>query len=545
MGFAIRFQGKITLSLFGIDASQQSCLVASEVLETGPKEPETRTLWEPDPSSDRTFEDRFVRLYVEVKSLTDSAIHEMAYVTDTAPMNTVSLSIGLCSFNREQELRETVSELRDFKRRTPEVRDVFVINQGARIADPGLLSTLDKPGFHHVEQGNFGGTGGFTRSMIEALSIEDPASFHLVMDDDIDLDARVIKRALQFLKYAHSDVAIGGQMLDLWRNNILFEAGAKLNRFWTVNSLGSGTDVGDPANLHFFDDNLDIDYNAWWFCMIPTRTIRAIDFSPPLFIHVDDIEYGCRMKKSGIKTIPLPGVGVWHEPFTYKKTDWMLYYDIRNRLINATAHPEISEPPDTLYVFGFIMNFVLIHRYRAARLSSRAVRDFLSGPVGEIWLDSAKAHEGLIAFLNEMDAPPLLSDLSASQFEEVPRMHLPEGTWGIVKQFVVSFVALNLPRRKGRTPLIVHGDAHPGGVGAAPYLHAANETTTQGRLYKPNRRRLWLTTLEAVFVTLSYAFRRKAASRKWKSGLPQLQTREAWVRMFENAQNASAVDSGD
>ena len=400
---------------------------------------------------------------------------------------------------------------------------------------PALLSLLAQPGLHHFTQGNLGGTGGFTRTMIEALSMPTPATYHLVMDDDIDLDARVIERGLNFLKYTRKEIAVGGQMLDLWRKNFLFEAGATLNKFWTVNSLGAGTDLADPAELQFFDTLPDLDYNAWWFCMIPTRVIQTLGFPPPIFIHVDDIEYGCRMKSAGVQTVSLPGVAVWHEPFTYKKNDWMPYYDLRNRLINSADHPEISEQPDALFVLGFIMNFVLIHRYRAAHLACRAIRDFLKGPTADIWLDSARAHEDLTSFLNEMDAPPLMSDISAADFREMPKMRLPGGTWAIVKRFVTTFVVLNLPARKGRKPFIVHGDAHPGGIGAAPYLHAANESVTEGRLYKPVRGRLWFGLIEALSVTLSYGFRRKSASRRWKAGLPQLEQRDAWVRMFKKS----------
>jgi len=534
-GVEITFLGKVTVKILAIDEFENIRTVALDVIESKGKMPASQIIWVKNFLADGTQNDLLERLYVEITGLEDSSVIELSYVTDIAPNNVVSLSIGLCSFNREKDLAVTIEALSKFKTLTPEITEVFVVNQGARFSNPQLLSVLEKADFHHIEQGNFGGCGGFNRSMIEAVSVENPATYHLLMDDDIELDVRVIKRALQFLGYARKEVAIGGQMLDLDKQNILHEAGARLNKFWTVNSIGSGTDLEDSSNLRLFQENIDIDYNAWWFCMIPTGIVRDLDFSPPLFIHFDDIEYGCRMQKNGIPTLSLPGVSVWHKSFTYKKNDWMLYYDLRNRLINSVAHPEISEPPDALYVYGFIMNFALVHRYRAARLASRAIRDFLTGPHTDIWLDSQQSHERLIAFLNSQKSPENLTNVAAADFKEAQKIVLPAGTWGLVKQFVASFVFLSLPRFRKPTQLVVHGGANTANIMASPYLLASNEEATEGKFYKFERMRLWLTSLEALYVSLWYVIRHKSASRKWKSSLPDMQTKEAWWRMFSKS----------
>jgi galactofuranosylgalactofuranosylrhamnosyl-N-acetylglucosaminyl-diphospho-decaprenol beta-1,5/1,6-galactofuranosyltransferase len=532
LGVEILFRGKVAVKVIGVDQFENAQTIAFKMISASTKGSVSQTIWVLDLLEGTNQNDNIVRLYVEITGQENSSVFDLAYVTDKAPTNAISLSIGLCSFNREKELAVTVEKLSNFKSETPEIADVFVVNQGAEFLNSDLLSILEEADFHHIEQGNFGGCGGFNRSMIEAVSADNPATYHLLMDDDIDLDARVIKRALQFLGHTKKEMAIGGQMLDLFRQNILFEAGARVNRFWTVNSIGSGTDIAEPENLQVFNENMDIDYNAWWFCMIPTHALTKLDFSPPIFIHVDDIEYGCRMKKNGIRTLSLPGVGVWHEPFTYKKNDWILYYDLRNRLINSTAHPEISEQPDALFVFGFIMNFALIHRYRAARLASQAVRDFIKGPDTDIWLDSQKCHENLIAFLNSQKGPESLSNHAMLDFKEAQKIGMPDGTWEFVKQFVKSFIVLSLPNFRSPEALIVHGGTHTGAIMTATYLLASNENATEGKIFKLDRRRLWLTSLEALYLTLLYAVRHKSVSRKWKAKLPAMQTKEAWLRMF-------------
>jgi galactofuranosylgalactofuranosylrhamnosyl-N-acetylglucosaminyl-diphospho-decaprenol beta-1,5/1,6-galactofuranosyltransferase len=532
LGVEVTFQGKVMVKVMVVDQFENVQTVAFKMIASSEEKPVSQTIWVLDLQRNKDQNENIVRLYIEITGQSNSSVFDLAYVTDKAATNAISLSIGLCSFNREKELAVTVEKLSKFQSQTPEVKEVFVVNQGTEFSDANLLSVLEGANFHHIEQGNFGGCGGFNRSMVEAILVDNPATYHLLMDDDIDLDARVIKRALQFLGHTKKEMAIGGQMLDLFRQNILFEAGARINRFWTVNSIGSGTDIAEPENLRVFNENMDIDYNAWWFCMIPTDALTKLDFSPPIFIHVDDIEYGCRMKKNGIRTLSLPGVGVWHEPFTYKKNDWILYYDLRNRLINSTAHPEISEQPDALFVFGFIMNFTLIHRYRAARLASQAVRDFLKGPDTEIWLDSQRNHENLITFLNSQEGPENLSNVAMSEFKDAQQIRMPDGTWEFIRQFVKSFVVLSLPKIRPPEKLVVHGGTHTGVIMTATYLLASNENATEGKLFSLDRRRLWYTSLEALYLTLLYAVRRKSVSRNWKAKLPALQTKEAWLKMF-------------
>ena len=38
----------------------------------------------------------------------------------------------------------------------------------------------------------------------------------------------------------------------------------------------------------------------------------------PCFIRADDVEFGLRLHRDGVVTVPRPGVGICHEPFYLK-----------------------------------------------------------------------------------------------------------------------------------------------------------------------------------------------------------------------------------
>ncbi len=534
IGLELTYSGEISFKLTGEDENGNTKILSNSICKSeDPKGTLTTThVWFWDLKNE--IETNFLpaRVYLDVMSLEDSQIGQLRYVTDQPPRKEVSLSIGLCTFNREESLAVTLAELNAFKQTTPELKDIFIVNQGEPFTNSDLMELTQRPDFHLVEQGNFGGCGGFNRTMIDAVSKPDPATYHLLMDDDIKLDARVITRSLQFLSFATSDVAIGGQMLELHRPSILHEAGAKLNFFWLLMSIGKGKNLANAGSLALFNTCYDIDYNAWWYCMIPTSAISKVEFSPPLFIHGDDTEYGCRLKKHGCPTVPLPGVGVWHESFTYKNNDWIQYYDLRNRLVNSAMHSEFSAQPDALYIAGALMHFVLIHRYRAASVCIRAVEEFLAGPERAFRADPATTHQRLIDYTNSLPSPENRTQSKPVDFQLASAAEIPHTSYAVIKLFTANFLRLSLFNNKNREPLYFHGWVHPKVVGTAPYYLANNTSGDQYLYLEPKRLQLWWTTLKALSVAVRYGLQRRAVSRKWLKKLPALQSSEAWQKIF-------------
>ena len=79
---------------------------------------------------------------------------------------------------------------------------------------------------------------------------------------------------------------------------------------------------------------MDVDYNAWWMCLIPRSVAEDLGLPLPLFIKWDDAEYGLRARSRGYRTATVPGIAIWHMSFLEKDdtSDWQAYFHYRNRL---------------------------------------------------------------------------------------------------------------------------------------------------------------------------------------------------------------------
>ena len=108
-------------------------------------------------------------------------------------------------------------------------------------------------------------------------------------------------------------------MFDLYNRSVLHTFGEVVDPYRIVPALPhADMDVRHDfsvANLRqtaWLHRRVDVDYNGWWMCLIPTKVIKEIGLSLPLFIKWDDAEYGLRAREAGFATVSLPGAAVWH-----------------------------------------------------------------------------------------------------------------------------------------------------------------------------------------------------------------------------------------
>jgi len=527
LGLSLDLDGDAFLRIIGEDADGQAVTLAMQSLSAG-----QNTVWL-DPSC-LAPDCALGRLYFDLTAKTDLSIGDIAWISDDAPRREVSLSVGLCTFNREDHLAVTLDRLEQYASRTPAIMRIFVVNQGEAFGDAKVLTALKNPVFQLIEQENFGGCGGFNRTMIEAVNAAPAASHHLLMDDDILLDPRMLSRAARFLEYTKDPIALGGSMLELGRKTMLHEAGARLESFWHVVSVERGANLADANALEVFATVDPVHYNAWWFCVIPIETIRRLSFSPPLFLHFDDIEYGCRMLEAGVETVALPGVAVWHETFAYKQSDWILYYDFRNRLISATLHPDLTWRPDALFVLGFMMNFILIHRYRAASLAALALRDYLKGPAS-LGPDPLSRHDAVQAFLARFPVPEERRNIDLDDVLPGSADMPPGSILATVRVFFAHFF-LNLFRVGLKKPRLFHGATHPMVVGNAPVLMAKSVDSTVCSYYPPNRWKLVSLTLQALILSAKFLIVHRWVVARWRAATPDLTSEAGWRAIFRSRQ---------
>ncbi len=472
------------------------------------------------------------RLHLEITALTDARIDRIAFVTDAAPPRQVTLAIGLCTFDREILFEKTVRGLHQLAVSTPALRRIHVVNQGRSFARRGLTKVLAHPVFSVIEQANLGGCGGFARAMVETLDSDDPPSHLLIMDDDIVLDPRIVTRMLAFAQYTTAECVIGGQAIELESRSLLQEAGGRIGPNWAAQPIGKDADLGEAAALDLWTQVLDIDYNAWWFCLVPVPAMARCGLPAPIFLHGDDIDYGLRLKAMAVPTIGLPGIGVWHTSFRYKHAGLLHYYDLRNILINASAHPGQSNMPSPLYVFGWVLSFLLVHRYRAARASMMAIRDFLDGPVAALGPDSCTRNTLLRQSLDVLPKPDLRLGVAIAEIVDAPTARPAASLRHQALIFATTFMRILMLPGSRQVTLLVKGFPIPENTKGAAYLLAMGPKADRCLVLRPRRLHLFAATGRALSLALRYALQRRRASRLWAESMADLRSRERWAHEF-------------
>lgn len=470
------------------------------------------------------------RIHVEVHALGPCLVHGLDIVTEAPPRaRQATLSVGLCTFNREGQLAQTLERLAELAATEPALRQVYIVNQGAPFQSEAMLRLLKTPGFVAITQRNLGGAGGFTRSLLEARAAPDRPTHHLLMDDDILLDERFIRRALRFLDNVTEDVALGAGMLDGMRPTVMYEAGATLLTENRISPHCQDVDLSAAGGEAAFDIPKPVDFNAWWFCALPLARCDDVGFPLPVFIRGDDFEYGQRLAEAGVETITLPGIGVWHEPFYAKPAGWQHYYDLRNRLIFAATHPRKVDQLSVAHIVGMITAAILTHDYRTARLRLRALADFLSGPDALFGQDPETLHADILA-LARRDAPQAVEAAHRTcepraADETRHQIHMTR----LVREHALSLIRTGLgPLRAEPGPVLLMQDVRPARTAGRAYI-ATNRLRGFHHRLVPRRGHLWTLTARAVLAGLRYWMSRGAVGRSWAARAPHHQT-ETWWR---------------
>ena len=272
------------------------------------------------------------------------------------------------------------------------VDQVLVVDQGTKkVVDdsthyPAAAAALGER-LRVVDQGNLGGSGGFSRGMVETVAAG-RSSYVLLLDDDVVVEPEGIVRAVVFADLARIPTIVGGHMFSMYQRSLLHALGERVQRwrFWwgpVANTL-EDHDLG-ASNLRstpWLHRRVDVDYNGWWMCLIPTDVVRKIGASLPVFIKWDDAEYGLRAGEADVPTVSLPGMAVWHVPWTDKDDaiDWQAYYHARNRVVAALLHSPYPRGGNVVREsFSIQVKHLLSMQYSTAELRLLALEDTLAG----------------------------------------------------------------------------------------------------------------------------------------------------------------------
>ncbi len=328
-------------------------------------------------------------VYFKLTALSDDAVFyggSYASDVDEADFNPVEIDLVMCTFKREPFVKRNLRLLTDTFFADPKYNGAAHFN--VRIVDNG--QTLDARDIATSDGKvklypniNTGGSGGFSRGMIESLH-EGNATHILFMDDDVLVQVEAFERTynlLHLLKDEYKDAFLGGAMFRLDNKKIQLEnTAAYKGTSQGLSSLKFSRDMTYEIDVLFNEirENVAGQYQGWWYCCIPVGIARLNNLPYPFFIRMDDMEYSIRNTK---KFITLNGINVWHEAFDRKYSALMEnYFMFRNSLVVNMLHNISSRSGNIIFFFRRFVRELIRYDYRGAEFLLDGVENFLKGP---------------------------------------------------------------------------------------------------------------------------------------------------------------------
>ena len=438
------------------------------------------------------------------------------------------LTISITTLNRTEYCLELLATLATDDDVLAGTDKVIVVDQGTeKIREQTRFAEVDTAlggRLRVIEQVNAGGSGGFSRGMIETLTAG-TSEYVMLLDDDVVIEPESIRRALTFARFSASPTIVGGHMFDMYDKTKL-HAFAETVDTWTFmwGPITPGRHDFTSSNLRqttWMHQRIDVGYNGWWMSLIPVKVIREIGLSLPVFIKWDDAEYSLRAADHGFPTVSLPGAAIWHVSWVDKddSRDWQAFYHARNRLVAALLHsPHRRGGRLPISNLAQDVRFLLTMDYYTVALRQLAYESVLAGPgalhselttrLPQIRATAASYRESrLVRSLSLFDRFPRTTYIDTS--EERPR-----------GRAVYKFLARNFVRhglKKPNDTSDVRPDAHL--PSSAPWWIV------------PNYDSVAVTNAEGSGVTWHIRDRAQFRNLLWASLTNNLRYRNGWSRL--------------
>ncbi|GAB2919286.1 glycosyltransferase [Rhodococcus aerolatus] len=543
----VEVEGRCRIDLYRSKADATQIHVAGEVVETDER---TTREYSVDLAP---FEDGGWIWFDVTTEDAPVVLHAAGWHATAQPAGRAAVAVGITTFNRPDDCAAALAALGE----DPLVRDaltaVIVADQGNRkVADAaGFAEAADSLGdrLRIHDQPNLGGSGGFARGMHEALTSTDCEQV-LLMDDDIVIEPDSVLRAVAFSRYAERPMLVGGQMLNLQARSHLHSMGEVVDRdkfMWraapnvTYDHDFAEESLRETSWLH---RRIDVDYNGWWMCLIPRAVAEELGLPLPLFIKWDDAEYGLRAGRAGFPTATLPGVAIWHMPWSDKDdaTDWQAYFHLRNRLVAAALHsPHRRGGAMISHSLKSTLKHLLSLEYSTVALQTRAVADFLAGPdalfgqlptaLAEVRARRGEFDDGTVLASSRTLPLPSMDAVKAERFLKPPTNPVTIGATlaaGLVHNVMPpkdehhERPQLNIAAQDARWFLLSR-------------LDGATVATADGRgvaFRKRNPKTFW--SLLQASVRAHGELRREfpRMRKEYRAGLPALTSAQGWRRVF-------------
>lgn len=265
-------------------------------------------------------------VFFEVCTSVKNILRNFSWQGSFGSWQPVNVGIVICTYKREDYLTRNVKKIHAYQVKH-EWLSLLVVDNGS------TLPEQQEEKFALVHNKNLGGSGGFARGMMEECQTG-KNDYIILMDDDVDIELTAFERTralLGGLKKEYKESFLAGAMLTMEAPAKQYENTAYWD-FIRIKNLGKDYDLQEFAMLARNEmlPECQNQYAAWWYCCIPLRRIAEIGYPLPMFIKGDDMEFSIRNARP---VISMNGIGVWHQSFASKQSDFVNYLADRNMLI--------------------------------------------------------------------------------------------------------------------------------------------------------------------------------------------------------------------
>ncbi|GAA1710307.1 glycosyltransferase [Isoptericola hypogeus] len=493
-------------------------------------------------------------LWFEVDAQDDVVVHGARWLVDAAPRRDGRVCLAITTVNKPDYCLATLEAIAAAPALREVVETVFVVDQGSdKVADrPGFDRVAAElgPQLTVIDQGNLGGSGGFSRGMLETLD-RPGCDAVLLMDDDVAVDPEALLRAVRFHRTVTDPVVVGGHMLDYNEPSVLHAFSEVVDQrhfMWGSpereherHDLATGP-LRDTPWLHARADG---QFNGWWMCLVPVAALRAVGLSMPLFLKWDDAEFCLRAGEAGFPTVSLPGAALWHVAWVDKDdtVEWQALLHTRNRVVSALLHARRPRGGALLRdLLATDLKLLLGMRYYPVDLHVRALREVLAGPGrlhAELGSTVADARAVGAAHPETVKHAPGDAAFDAALARRRPgaASPKPEG-----KAAQAAFAARSVlrtlrpvPAADRRRPSVAleRGQATWWEVPRHGSVLVLAGDETSGTWLRREPATFWRLAAATLVAHLRVAVRWRSLSAAWRRAAPGLSAPETWRRTFE------------
>lgn len=319
-------------------------------------------------------------VYFSLEACEAGGVFYSGYYHSKMPQRSVKAALVICTYKREAHVNKTLSNLDRFlsEDEQNEIRnqlEVFVIDNGKTLE----LESRFAADIHCIVNRNLGGSGGFTRGMMEVYQRKEEFTHILFMDDDITLDPNVLLKTIQFLKILKPEfehLCLAGSNLYDEKPLIQYEAGAKWDwKNLCIKPVKANYDLSQVGTLLANEKDEALDFAGWGFFCFPIRYVQKDNFPFPFFIRMDDVEYAIRNQ---MHCETLNGIGFWHPSPEHERYSSLDYYALRNSLVLSACHGCSPHFSKLKFEKRYFVQVIYSH-YEIADCLLQAILDYLKG----------------------------------------------------------------------------------------------------------------------------------------------------------------------